>query len=744
MELKSIYAQDQRGNVLPGASAALYLAGSLTLASGLLRKDGSSLPNPFAADSTGLIELIAPDGAYDLVVDNSAGSLTQRLVFFSAEDAVITPLQFGAKGDGVLNDTAKFTELEAVHQGKAVDLAGRTYLVHAFPTGNRYYNGNFKRVSDSANVQSAYNGISRTGNNNVFIGRGVASNLTDYSYADPLGSGRGYNLTAVGAGAMGSAGDDAFNCSAFGRDALFSNQYARYNEAFGSGALYFTIGAPGDLTLGTRNTAVGSNVMRFNTLGYSNCAMGRNANQIASTGTFNVFLGAGSGAGAAPLDITGQIVNPYPRTASLITAVGTNTLSWTNGAGNSAFGNSAAQNVKLGTGVVAVGNLALNQFEIGVSPIGTGRIPSVIAGTWSQSGNILTFSIPSHGLSIGFIAQVTLNTGAPSAGGDVQDLTVVTVTDANTWTAQAPDSATRSGNCTMSSYYNTTPVTPSIDTTAIGSNAMGGATSGSNNFAGGAYSLYNVQSNNNTAVGALSANALVSGTQVVALGYSSLRNSLGSRNTAAGEFSLGNLVTGNDNSGFGRSALRNMVDGSAASALSNCSSLGADTRVSGDNQIQLGNSTTTTYVFGTVQNRSDARDKTEIRDTVLGLDFINSLRPVDFKWDMRDDYIETYQEEDMFDDSGNPVLVEKIRILPKDGSKKRNRYHHGLIAQEVQAVIEATGIDFGGYQDHLVEDGCDVKTIGYDELIGPLIKAVQQLSAEIKELRAASVGGSQP
>jgi len=32
-----------------------------------------------------------------------------------------------------------------------------------------------------------------------------------------------------------------------------------------------------------------------------------------------------------------------------------------------------------------------------------------------------------------------------------------------------------------------------------------------------------------------------------------------------------------------------------------------------------------------VQNRSDANDKADVRPTVLGLDFINSLRPVDFK-----------------------------------------------------------------------------------------------------------------
>src|SRR3546814_13145999 len=61
--------------------------------------------------------------------------------------------------------------------------------------------------------------------------------------------------------------------------------------------------------------------------------------------------------------------------------------------------------------------------------------------------------------------------------------------------------------------------------------------------------------------------------------------------------------------------------------------------ISGANQVQLGDSATTSYVYGTVQNRSDARDKADIRDTQLGLDFIKALRPVDYRWDMREDYL---------------------------------------------------------------------------------------------------------
>lgn len=46
----------------------------------------------------------------------------------------------------------------------------------------------------------------------------------------------------------------------------------------------------------------------------------------------------------------------------------------------------------------------------------------------------------------------------------------------------------------------------------------------------------------------------------------------------------------------------------------------------------------------------------------------------------------------------------------------------------------AVGAEFGGFQDHLLSGGDDVLSIGYDELIGPLIKAIQELSARLSEL----------
>jgi Protein of unknown function (DUF2793)/Chaperone of endosialidase len=213
--------------------------------------------------------------------------------------------------------------------------------------------------------------------------------------------------------------------------------------------------------------------------------------------------------------------------------------------------------------------------------------------------------------------------------------------------------------------------------------------------------------------------------------YSLFISQEGHGNCAFGRDSLSSNISGHNNSALGINSLRWQLDGSMSTNFNNCVGIGANTRVSGSNQVQLGDSNTTTYTFGAVQNRSDARDKVDIRDTILGLDFINNLRPVDFKWDMRDDYFNIEQNT-----GPNGVIEKKLVEMNKDGSKKRSRYHHGIIAQELKATLDDLGIDFGGYQDHSLKGGADVFSIGYEEFIAPIIKAIQEMSEKIANLEA--------
>lgn len=111
---------------------------------------------------------------------------------------------------------------------------------------------------------------------------------------------------------------------------------------------------------------------------------------------------------------------------------------------------------------------------------------------------------------------------------------------------------------------------------------------------------------------------------------------------------------------------------------------------------------------GTI-NTSDNRLKTEVSDSALGLDFVNLLRPVSYK------FIEGSVNED-----GQSI----------PGS----RTHWGLIAQEVKSVIDQSGVDFAGWVLLDKEDPNSEQALRYEEFISPLIKAVQELTARVKAL----------
>lgn len=224
--------------------------------------------------------------------------------------------------------------------------------------------------------------------------------------------------------------------------------------------------------------------------------------------------------------------------------------------------------------------------------------------------------------------------------------------------------------------------------TALGKNAMLNRTSGSSCVAIGDGSQVQATSGSfNTAVGA-----------------QTLFYNAGNNNTAVGYQAMNNLIAGSNNTAVGAEALVQIPQ-----TFTNCTGLGYQARTTGDNQVQCGNSSTSFYAYGTYNNRSDMRDKADIRDTIIGLEFINKLRPVDFRWNYREDYQPTETN---------------------DGSKKRVRFHQGVIAQQVKEVMDELGVDFSGYQDHSINGGSDVLTIGYTAFIGPLIKAIQELSAK--------------
>jgi hypothetical protein len=140
----------------------------------------------------------------------------------------------------------------------------------------------------------------------------------------------------------------------------------------------------------------------------------------------------------------------------------------------------------------------------------------------------------------------------------------------------------------------------------------------------------------------------------------------------------------------------------------------------GSNQLQLGDLNTVPYSFGTLTYRSDARDKINVRNTNLGLDFIMNLRPVDFNYNYREAYR-------IINKDGSESY------LPNDSTKASKKYSHGFIAQEIKAIMDSKSLEFGGFNDMKENGGKDILSLGYTEFIAPIVKAVQEQQAIIEE-----------
>ena len=116
-------------------------------------------------------------------------------------------------------------------------------------------------------------------------------------------------------------------------------------------------------------------------------------------------------------------------------------------------------------------------------------------------------------------------------------------------------------------------------------------------------------------------------------------------------------------------------------------------------------------------NGSDARIKNTIEDSDRGLAFIEALRPRKYKLNVG-----------RVDSVVNSDGVEELVQVPG------TRPHYGFIAQEVKQLIDASVEgDFAGYA---YAPESDSHWLSYEEFISPLVKAVQELSAQNKELQA--------
>jgi|688.fasta_scaffold205772_3 hypothetical protein len=210
---------------------------------------------------------------------------------------------------------------------------------------------------------------------------------------------------------------------------------------------------------------------------------------------------------------------------------------------------------------------------------------------------------------------------------------------------------------------------------AIGNNALESAAWACSNVAVGSFALQDCAGIGTT------------GIYNTAVGSSAgLNITDGSNNTIIGNFSASNLTTGNNNTVIGSNA-------TTAAATTN-------------NSVTLGNTSITALrcAVTSITSLSDARDKKEVEDLNVGLEFIDGLRPVKFVWDDRNE------------------------------QGKHDIADFGFIAQDLKAAEDA--VDMADVLKLVYDENPEKLEASYGKLIPILVKAVQELSAEVKTLKS--------
>ena len=506
-------------------------------------------------------------------------------------------------------------------------------------------------------------GQNTTGDGQILIGSfagkkqtGAEGNIVIGYEALSDATGTPTRVTCIGFESQYKSTTDADDNTTVGYRTLRYNTTGADNSAFGSNALL-------DNTTGSRLTAVGSDSLESNTTGDQNTAVGSDALQTNTTGSNNTSVGFSS--------------LQSNTTGSSNTAVGKNALqSNTSADNNVAIGEDSLQDNTTGAGNVAIGYTALNKN-----------------------------TTASNNVAVGNNALKQNTTGAQNTACGADNLNSNTTGSHNTAFGYNPlDSNTTGSENTGIGAYSLKKNTTGSDNTAIGYKALEENTTGPDNTAvGSSVMLSNTTGSALTAIGSNALYANTDGDNNTACGYLSLRyNTTGGGNTAIGRQSLYDNTSGDFNTGLGHLAGENITTG----GNNTCVGYGAEaSSATVSNQITLGNSNVSSLRCNTqsISSLSDGRDKTEVEDLPLGLDFINTLRPVKFKWDTRD---------------GNG----------KDGS-----YEAGFIAQDLKSAQSSSNAD---YLKMVMDENPERLEAAYGQLIPVLVQAIKDLKSEIETLKS--------
>jgi hypothetical protein len=514
-------------------------------------------------------------------------------------------------------------------------------------------------------TNSAFNlGSSTFGWKNLYLGGSMYSaNSRIFSVSGIENLFAGSYAGAVNTG-NGNAGLGAY--------ALYSNASGYFNTASGDGALYSN-------TTGYNNNATGGLSLYFNTTGQNNTANGFQSLFSNTTGIENTAIGNF----ALYSNIDGE-----KNTANGNQALYSNTL----GGYNTANGYKALFSNTEGYANIAMGSQALFSNTVGEQNTAIG-----FKALYSNIGSGDPFYDVYGGGNNTAIGYLALYSNLGNADGYGIENTAIG--------SYALFNNTSGSYNTANGYKALYSNTEGNGNIAIGWDALFNNTSGKNNTATGILALYsNTVGAYNMANGYQALYYNTTGDSNSASGYRALNaNTTGSGNTAYGTYALDNNTTGSYNTGIG-------FNSNVSTDNSNSIALGYNTYVYESNKARMGNTSVSSnggQVSWTAY--SDGRIKNEVKENVPGLEFIKSLRPVTFHYD---------------------VEKENKLLGVKDTSKWEGKYDiekiafTGFIAQEVDAAAQKIGYDFIG-----VDKSGNVLGIRYSDFVMPLVNAVKELDS---------------
>jgi len=577
--------------------------------------------------------------------------------------------------------------------------------------------------------------FSTSANSNTFVGSGAGRDTTTGSKNTSIGRSAGIGITTGNCNI--SIGDSAnYKLGAYGVGTTTGNN----NIVIGWYAQPSSEGASNEITIGN----VTHNLLRIPGLGSTD---GQVLTYSSSCG--GIILAAASGGSAAAVNICNSnnvvsciggdggsgthnvLIGQYTGSLCTLTA---------SAQSNIAIGRSALKTIHTGKQNIAIGdynmasvtsgqyNISLGAFALGCSTVGCCNIAignsslSYVGNNVTSIGNIGIGSQSGRWTST---SQYNIAIGHKSAYGAYAFGTGVSGNIAmgyNSGNSKGWNNITI-GQC--AGYASNSGMTGN-NNIGIGTSVFSGSglsISAYSNTAIGAYAMSVLSSGGkNTAVGANSMSCITSGEGNVAVGNYSLHdNQGGCENIAIGRFAMSSFMTPfnlQKNVAVGSQAGCAFNDaqchvvlgysaGRTTTTATNNIIIGAyaeASSVTASNEITLGNTSHTCIRANvtTISSLSDQRDKTNVCDLNVGLCFVNDLRPVTFDWDRRD---------------GTMAGHKDVGFIAQDLDALQQKYdieeNLKIVLKENPERLEATP----------------------GKLIPILVKAIQELSAEVKKLK---------